>query len=204
MTNGPKINSIIELLEARNPAQLQSLRSRYPTQARLLARGLLLGDLKTHEGNEEPIYCDLARDGIDTAEREIRLILQDLPRRAAWGKRLKLIAAIASAVTSAGVISSVLLKAPPTATIVTALLNLMAAGFGLVATYVETPLFGSSSTAELVEECIRLEVETRNARTLLEQVLKEASGTCRDLIGTVNEVCAKLRRISVFGGVEIR
>jgi hypothetical protein len=83
-----------------------------------------------------------------------------------------------------------------------ALLNVVAAVVGLVATYIETPLFGSRGTTELIDECLRLDEETRKTRVSLEEILRRENGDCFDIVSVVNDICAKLRTISLFGGLK--
>jgi hypothetical protein len=203
MMRSPKVNSIIELLDAKNPAAIQGLRARFPDELRMLSSGLLLGGDSDANARNAFIYCDLARTGIETARNDIKSILTELPRREVWAKRLKLFAAIVSAITSAGIVSSVLLGQPK-ATIVGAVLNIIAAVVGLVATYVETPMFGSRSTAELIEECLKLDDEVRKAWVSLQEILRRENGDCFEIVAGVNDICAKLRRISLFGGVKTK
>jgi hypothetical protein len=97
MKQAIKVNSIVELLAARRPSELVSLRARFPDQHDLLSPGLVMGP---SENKISPVFCELARSGLDTADREITIILNQLSLRAIRAKNVRLLSGVISAIAT--------------------------------------------------------------------------------------------------------
>jgi hypothetical protein len=195
----PRANAIVELIQASAPERLAQLKRSFPEDLDLLSAGLPLGE-KDGPPTSHGVFCELARAGLEEAKREVAAILSDLPRKALRAKRIRLAGAILATVISAGVVSSAIFGDTRT-TVITALISFAATTIGLLANYLETPVFGTKGVAELIEECLRLEVDSQNAMLALEQQLAGETGDCSGPLSATNEICAKLRRIRIFGGV---
>jgi hypothetical protein len=193
-----RVTSIVELIQARMPDVLAELRRSHPDSLDLLSEGLVMGDKAMAPGSA--VYCALARSGLQVAHKEIADILRDLPLRARYAKRIRLIGSIVAALMSAGVVTSAIFSTKEV-TIITALLSFVVTVGGSAASYLETPLFGANGIAELTEECLRLEMEAQKAEFELQFQLSMENADCINAATTVNDICAKLRRLSVFGDV---
>ncbi|WP_144441576.1 hypothetical protein [Bradyrhizobium sp. CCGE-LA001] len=195
----PKANAIVELLRASAPERLTKLQEAFPNEVNLLSEGLPLGPTSGF-ARSHGVLCELTRAGLEEAKNEVAAILLELPKRAIRAKRIRLAGAVLATVISAGVVSSAIFGDNRT-TIITALISFAATTIGLVANYLETPLFGTKGIAELIEDCLRLEMESQNAAIELQRQLRDEAGDCSGPLSTTNEICAKLRRIRIFGGM---
>ncbi len=195
----PKANAIVELLKASAPERLNQLQRTFPHEVNLLSEGLPLGPGDGLE-HSHGVLCELTRAGLEEAKREVAAILAELPRRALRAKRIRLAGAVLATVISAGVVSSAIFGDTRT-TIITALISFAATTIGLLANYLETPLFGTRGMAELIEDCLRLDMESQAAAIELQRQLSQGAGDCSGPLSTTNDICAKLRRIRIFGGM---
>ena len=194
----PAVDAVVELVAQRAPGRLHDLRARYPGSESLLAPGKILGD---KAGRELPgLYCELARIGLEVAELDARAILLELPRKAQRAKCIRLVGSVVAAVTSAGVISSAMFGTREI-TITTAMLSFVATLASVFGDYVDSPLFGSRNLGELIEDCLNLQVAAQNAKLTLEKELRLGTESCAETIVVVNGICAKLRRVRIFGSV---
>ncbi|MGO8152845.1 hypothetical protein AB9F36_23790 [Rhizobium leguminosarum] len=190
--------SLIELIEEKAPEKLVRLRTMYPNHLHLLTPGRKMGADVDTPG--EGIYCELARSGLEVAEREASDILSDLPRKARRAKQIRLVGSVVAAVSSAGVVSSALFGTSAT-TIASAIVSFLATTISSIAGYLESPLMGTSGFAELIEECLRLEMDIQKTKVALQAELVREQGSCLDVVTSVNDISAKLRRIRIFGDV---
>lgn len=195
---GAALVGVVELLAARRPAHLARLAAKYPRHAEQLRPGLTLGSDR-HVVTSAELYDELAREGLEAAREEIRAILQSLLPRALRAKRLRLFAAIAGALTSAGVLSAALVGSR-TMTIGGALSTFLAACLGLVAAYLEAPLTGPASIGSLLTECLELEANVNAAMLALHEARADLV-RLRELVVEVNVICSKLRKIAVLGAI---
>jgi hypothetical protein len=204
----PHLNSIVELLEADNPTVLDSLRKRYPAQENLLRKGLIIGAADQRVGSDA-LYCDLSREGLGAAERQLAVLLQVLAVRLARAKKLRLFAALVASLASAGVLTAVFADARLAARVAAGVAFIASVGT-LVAQYLETPLGGDkATTTDNLRDLIALESRLRDSKVRLaeaEQAHTQATPgrrtaqSCRDLIVAVNDVAAQIRRIQLFAG----
>jgi hypothetical protein len=190
---------IVELLAARRPDHLARLTAKYPRHEARLRPGLTLGSEDGLEELEAGFYEELACRGLEVARDEIKVILDSLLPRAVRAKRLRLLSAIAGAVTSAGVLSAAIVGSRGM-TIAGALMTFFAASLGLSAAYLETPLTGPGSIVSLLTECLELEAEISAALIRLHESRADAS-QLRQLAVEVNVICSKLRRIAIMGAI---
>src|SRR4051812_45821668 len=102
-----KINAIIDLLAVNAPSRLALLWERFPEHSDLLKSGLQLGSKKVDRRSR--VMQELVQEGLGTAEQQIARLLAILPNRLARAKRLKLLAALISSISSVGVISALVL-----------------------------------------------------------------------------------------------
>ena len=196
----PRVNSIVELLEADNPARIAELRARYPAQADTLRKGLVLGTARPPDASTQ-IYCDLCREGLAAGERQLAVLLRELPRRLARAKRLRLLAALAASLTSAGVMSAVF-SGSPTLAKITSVIAFAATAANLLAHYAETPVAGGhGSLADSLDELVRIEGQLHDARARLSVAERGGRETCRHLANVVNDLAARIRRRQLFSGI---
>jgi hypothetical protein len=197
----PRVNSIVELLEADNPALLAELRARYPGQADMLRKGLVLGVAPPLDASIH-IYCDLCREGLSAGERQLSVLLHELPRRLTRAKKLRLLAGLATSLTSAGVMSAVFSGFPMLAKIAS-VIAFAAAAANLLAHYSETPVAGGhGSLADSLDELVRIEGQLRDARARLSVAEQGGRETCRQLAHVVNDLAARIRRRQLFSGID--
>lgn len=193
-----RADAIVEVLARGAGNELDHLRKKYPDEQDLLHPTVKMGG-QVPKAKRVAVYRDLGTAGLKEARRSATAILAALPARAQRAKSMKLWSSIIAAVTSAGVVSSALVGARE-ATVISAVISFLATAIGLVAAYVETPLFGEGGLADLVNECLTIEHEGSG----LQIVFARPDATEDELaqaVAKVNELCAKLRRISIFGGV---
>jgi hypothetical protein len=208
VTAAPRINSVLELLDIDNPSVLDGLRARHPAQEQLLRKGLIMWPTDLTAGNDA-LYCDLCREGLSAAERQLEALLKVLPQRLARAKKLRLVTASAASLSSAGVLTAVFANVGLAARLAAVIAFVTTVG-NLVAQYVETPLTGGkASIADSVRELVALESRLRDSKVRLaeaEQAHAEASPrnrkvpSCRQLVEAVNEMAAQIRQIQIFAG----
>jgi hypothetical protein len=197
----PRINSIVELLSAsaKDTGVLDVLRERYPNQRDWLRAGMEMG-----EADEQNVamqfYCDLCREGVLAAEQEVAALLERLPRRVARAKRLRLVSAIITSLSSAGVISFLFINAISEAEITSAVAFIASVG-NLVAEYLETTIGGRKSIYDGITEMLQIEGRLREVKLRLAMAEHGGRETCRDLASTVNELSGRVRWWLIFSRV---
>jgi hypothetical protein len=206
----PRINSIVELLSAsaEGIGVLDVLRARYPNQKDWLRAGMEMGEADKQNVPTQ-FYCDLCREGVLAAEWQVAALLERLPRRLARAKRLRLVTAITTSLSSAGVISFLFINAISEAEITSAVAFIASVG-NLVAEYLETTIGGRKSIYDGISEMLRIEGRLKEVKFRLAIAGQAEGETCRELVMTVNELSGRVRwwlifsRVTTYGPVAQR
>jgi hypothetical protein len=185
------IQSIVDLLNRRNPDALTRLQSEYPSYKSALEPGKKLGD-ESHPSSQ--MLKDLARMTIAVAKEEGLATSQTIQQRFHISARLRLAGAVVSSLSSGGIIAA-LTQGSTRAALVSGCIAFGSSCFTLVAQYVEDYSGGQQSLRELRERvathttCI-WEVE---AEFKLMTALNEFSGL-EGLVRKLNVAVASIRQ----------
>jgi methyl-accepting chemotaxis protein len=191
------VGSLVDMLARKAPLDLQHLRERYPQYTRILEPGRVLGD--TEESHVDyALLLDLAMKSIALVKEEAEVALGGLRRRLRASMRLRLGANLVSSMAAAGLMASIF-ASQKTASIVSAIVTLIASTLSLLAQYFEDFAGGQNALRDLRERLSRNMVELSEADGELRLIVATDS---RDelvpLIRKMNTAVANLRQIQVL------
>ena len=189
-------SALVEELHRHAPGILDELKRRFPQADELLKRGKQLGDDGT-KSDQSAALLALASEAVHAARTHSVSLRDHLHKRIRRAMRLRLWAAAASTIASAGVVG-LLLAAQNTAAIITAGIALAGSLMSVLAQYFEdisTSKGGSPSAkrdrvAEIASELASLEGELSMAR-----IADPDSAGSGALTMRANGLVAELRRI---------
>ena len=190
-----KLNALIELLSRHESHTLDTLRRKYPDHREILTVGTMMGG----GGESAPphqVYIDVALEGLRTAKTRVEPNLQRLRERLHTAKRIRLIGQIIGAVTSAGLIAAILGNWQTPITITTALINFAAVLCTLIASHLETPLYGGQgSLIDSFETLAGTSVEAEEVIQTLQLFVRTPPEESRILeqVSRANAIANKLR-----------
>jgi hypothetical protein len=199
--------AMASLLQAASPASLASLRERFSTHSDLFDSTYVLGaDGVSAAGSISPArqlaMKALVEATLQAGDKSIPAIVHGLSTRVRRGRTIRLGAAVATAVAGALTAASAVGTALP-------LPALLGPGFAfvgsvamLVGEHWEKPLAGGqSSVGELLVDTLVAEATFADVklRLIAEDLTRE--GVLVELARRAGEAAAKLRHVSVFGGL---
>jgi hypothetical protein len=196
-----KVNALIDVLNLYRPDQLDELRRRHPDQIDLLAPGQMLGEVSVRA----TAAAELAVLSLKAIKDRIKVNLKWLRRRLKQAMRIRLMSNIVSAVTSAGLISSVLLQSK-WAAITTALINLISSISLIISQYLESPFLGKQSNSQdLFDQLVQAAVDIEELEFKLTIGIKNQASEeeLLELAQKANSVVASVRRVEVTIGISV-
>jgi hypothetical protein len=198
--------AMTSLLDAAAPEQLGALRRSFPSEADLFDPTFVLGPNRSAVGKLPPVREQAMRALIeatlDAGDRSVPAIVSGLSGRMRRVRSIRLGAALATAIAGA-------LTAAPALGAALPIPSLLGPGFAfigtiaiLIAEYQEKPLAGTqNSLGELLANTLVSEAAFVDARLRLAGDDLSGEGALLDLARRVSEAAARLRHVSVFGGV---
>jgi hypothetical protein len=198
MGKGIKVNALVDALNRYQPDQLDKLRQQYPEQSELLAQGQLMGEV-----NPEPILvAKLAIMTLKAIKTPARNILNRLRKRLKRARKIRLIGNIVTAISSAGLISAVLVDSKGAA-IASALINLVSSISLLISQHLESSSFGNQNGLhELFDQLVETVVDMEDLESKLTVALKiqDDEDELLRLAQESNALVAQVRKVQLIIG----
>lgn len=195
------------LLGASEPAALARLRQAYPAVPDLFDTTYVLGpgagDATEGDTRQEALKA-LIEATLQASDRRVTVIVQSLSARMRRVRSIRLAAALLTTVAGTLTAAPALGAALPVPALVGPGMALLGAIFMLVAEHADKPLAGTQrGLAELLADTLVAEAAFVEAR--LRMVAEDLSrdGALLELARRVSEASAKLRHVSVFGGLAL-
>ncbi|MCL1471625.1 hypothetical protein [Argonema antarcticum] len=154
MGKGIEVNALVNTLNLYRPDQLDALRQRYPDQSESLTPGKKLGE----SNNTGVAVAELAIYTLQAITEDANNGLRSLHLRLKRAAKIRLMSNIVGAVTSAGLISAVLVESKGVA-IATALINLVSSVSLLISEYLESPSSGEQNRRQDLNQLIKAVVD---------------------------------------------
>ncbi|MCP3391877.1 hypothetical protein NLM27_24085 [Bradyrhizobium sp. CCGB12] len=199
------VRSIANLVASETPAELARLRTLFPEQKGLFDTSFVLGDetsqSELHDGRRAEALRAFAEAGIAAAESRLSKVIKALVLQIKRARTIKLVSAIAAAISSVGVISALALDKRHVA-IATAVVSLAASVASIIGEHLEQPLTGTQKAlSDLLVSALRAESKVADIKiSLLTDDLSPPENLL-SLVRQMNEVAAQIREIVVFGGI---
>jgi hypothetical protein len=157
--------ALASLLQDIAPQALAALRIRFPHQASLFSPAHVLGSQDAQSGVDDiEALSAFAKAGVEAAGRALEAIINTLGKRIKRARNIKLLGSVVTSVSSAGVVSALMLSQPQTALAV-ALISFGGSVASLVGEHMSQPLAGNQkSLGELLGDALGAEAKVRDLR----------------------------------------
>ena len=152
-----EVNALVNTLNLYRPDQLDALRQRYPDHSELLTPGKWLGE-SNNTGNTGVVVAELAIYTLQAITEDANNGLRSLHRRLRRAAKIRLMSKIVSALTSAGLISAVLVESKGVA-IATASINCVSSVSLLISEYLESSFSGRQNRRQDLNQLIKAVVD---------------------------------------------
>ena len=183
-----KINSLVGLINYRNPKFLKGLKEKFPEYTKQLTPGTVLGS-----GADHKVLILLSIEGLEQVLNEVDPSIRKLHQRLSRAKNIKLGGQIVAALTSAGLVGAVLGDWEKMLILTTACINFVSVILAMIGTHLETPLYGGNeSLVKVFENVIKYESE---AKQLLQE-LKIMQESGEPDMNKVSEIAQKSNMIA--------
>ena len=186
----PRTSALVGLLSDHSPDDLSELRACYPDFAQLLQPGTTLGTLDA----DTRVLVELALRSLRVVQARAQPNLERLRTRLARAKMLRLLGGVVSTLTGAGLIAALVADAQLLAKLA-AVVNFAVTLFALVASHLETPVYGGpGSLLESYETLAAADARAGLLAAELEACLhtKPRRAQVLDLVRRANELAADL------------
>jgi hypothetical protein len=199
------VRSIANLVASEAPAELDRLRGQFPEQKQLFETSYVLGEDASRSAQPDPHRVEALRalleTGIAAAESRLPKVIKALVLRMKRARMIKLVGAIAAAISSVGVISALVIDQRRVA-IATAVVSLVASAASIVGEHLGQPLIGAQrGHGDMLTSALRAESDIVALKTSLLSADPGPPENLLSLVRQMNELAAQIREIVVFGGV---
>ncbi|MEG4535229.1 hypothetical protein [Microcoleus sp. D2_18a_D3] len=198
MGKGIKVNALVDALNRYQPEQLDKLRQQYPEQSELLALGQLMGEVNP----DTILVAKLAIMTLRAIKTPGRNILNRLRRRLRRARKIRLMGNIVTAISSAGLISAVLVESKGAA-IASALINLVSSVSLLISQHLESSSLGNQNgLQELFDQLVEAVVDIEDLESKLTVALKtqDNEDELLRLAQEANALVAQVRKVELIIG----
>jgi hypothetical protein len=198
MGKGIRVDALVNALNRYQPEQLDKLRQQYPEQSELLALGQLMGEVNP----DTILVAKLAIMTLKAIKPPARSILNLLRRRLKQARKIRLIGNIVSAISSAGLISAVLVDSKGAA-LASALINLVSSVSQLISQHLESSSFGNQKgIQELFDQLVETVVDIEELESKLAVALKiqDNQEELLRLAQESNALVAQVRKVELTTG----
>jgi hypothetical protein len=198
MGKGIKVNALVDALNRYQPEQLDKLRQQYPEQSELLALGQLMGEVNP----DTILVAKLAIMTLKAIKTPARSILNLLRRRLKQARKIRLMGNIVTAISSAGLISAVLVDSKGAA-LASALINLASSVSQLISQHLESSSFGNQKgIQELFDQLVETVVDIEELESKLAVALKiqDNPEELLRLAQESNALVAQVRKVELTTG----
>ena len=198
MGKGIRVDALVNALNRYQPEQLDKLRQQYPEQSELLALGQLMGEVTP----DTILVAKLAIMTLKAIKTPARSILNLLRRRLKQARKIRLMGNIVSAISSAGLISAVLVDSKGAA-LASALINLVSSVSQLISQHLESSSFGNQKgIQELFDQLVETVVDIEELESKLAVALKiqDNPEELLRLAQESNALVAQVRKVELTTG----
>jgi hypothetical protein len=198
MGKGIRVDALVNALNRYQPEQLDKLRQQYPEQSELLALGQLMGEVNP----DTILVAKLAIMTLKAIKPPARSILNLLRRRLKQARKIRLMGNIVTAISSAGLISAVLVDSKGAA-LASALINLVSSVSQLISQHLESSSFGNQKgLQELFEQLVETVVDIEELESKLAVALKiqDNPEELLRLAQESNALVAQVRKVELTTG----
>ena len=198
MGKGIRVDALVNALNRYQPEQLDKLRQQYPEQSELLALGQLMGEVNP----DTILVAKLAIMTLKAIKTPARSILNLLRRRLKQARKIRLMGNIVSAISSAGLISAVLVDSKGAA-LASALINLGSSVSQLISQHLESSSFGNQKgIQELFDQLVETVVDIEELESKLAVALKiqDNQEELLRLAQESNALVAQVRKVELTTG----
>ncbi len=192
MIENIKVNSLIDLLSTHNRKKYDALLQKYPDNTNLLDEGIPLGSISA----DAKALGELAIESLSVSMESIRKISSQLQNRLKKANRIRLVANLTGAFTSAGIISMLTTGPNKCALLVTAIVNFSSVAFIIISNFFETSLFGNKDKMQnFLQEIITMAVDAEMLKSEINILLltQESDSEVIDAVKKANLIAAQLR-----------
>jgi hypothetical protein len=198
MGKGIRVDALVNALNRYQPEQLDKLRQQYPEQSELLALGQLMGEVNP----DTILVAKLAIMTLKAIKPPARSILNLLRRRLKQARKIRLMGNIVTAISSAGLISAVLVDSKGAA-LASALINLVSSVSQLISQHLESSSFGNQKgIQELFDQLVETVVDIEELESKLAVALKiqDNPEELLRLAQESNALVAQVRKVELTTG----
>jgi len=198
MGKGIKVNALVNALNRYQPEQLDKLRQKYPEQSELLALGQLMGEVNP----DTILVAKLAIMTLKAIKTPARKILNRLRGRLRRARKIRLMGNIVTAISSAGLISAVLVESKGAA-LASALINLVSSVSLLISQHLESSSLGNQNgLQELFDQLVEAVVDIEDFESKLTVALKiqDNEDELLRLAQEANALVAQVRKVELIIG----
>lgn len=196
--------ALASLLEVMSPSTLNDLRMRFPEQRSLFEPSYVLGGENAENITPAPeALAAFSRAGAEGAERALKGIIVMLGKRIRRARFVKLCGSIVTSVSSAGVVSALMLTQPQTA-IAVALVGFTGSVASIVGEHMSQPLAGNQkSLGELLADAISAEAKLRDLHVIILSGTTLPHDEAYAIASKVNSVATTIREIMIYGNFPV-
>lgn len=199
--------AMISLVAAMDPAALAELRRQFPANSSLFDSTYVLGEGTDKAGSDvstQSAMKALIETTLHAGDGGAKAIVSALSRRMRRVRHTRFAAVLATTVAGTLTGAPVLGASLPVPALLGPILALMGATLMLISEHADKPLAGAQrSLSDLLADTLVAEATFADVRLRMLSEDLNRDGTLLELARRVSEAAAKLRHVSVFGGVPI-
>lgn len=200
--------AMTSLLAAVHPAALDELRIRFPASGTLFETTHVLGEAPKEPSGDaastRSAIKALVETTVSSGDEHARAIVNALSRRMRRVRQTRFFAALATAVAGTLTAAPVLGAALPLPALLGPALALAGGLLMLIAEHADKPLAGGQrSLADLLADTLVAEATFADVRLRMLSEDVKHEGTLLEVARRAGEAAAKLRHVSIFGGIAI-
>ena len=193
-----KINSLVDFLLKYDPVGYEKILDKYPSSVSYLKPGLVLGEVSV----EIKSIAELTLKALSQVIESSKNITEKLQKKVDRYRAVRLAGNLVAALTSAGLISSVLTGETQLA-IITAIVNFIAIVSVMISNYIESSLYGEKKDInQYIQYLIKNVVDADRYKTDLDLLLVTDQDEKKiiEIIKKANLIAAELRTAEMSVG----